>query len=160
MKRVFTYGRLLSISALTLCLAAVVGCPPGGTPEPFQIVYPVSSQDFSINPDGQLVMVVEFTHAVDMSSLAPGINVILDTNAVTNAEISVAAGDTNKEIVITSAASASDLLRFTPDGWFTLTLKGESWYAPPVRSTAGVRLDGNSDGVGGGVFEHDYILIG
>lgn len=160
MKSVFTCGRLLSISALTLCLAALVGCPPGGAPEPFQIVYPVTSQDFSINSDDQLVMAVEFTHAVDMSSLAPGINVILDTNVVTNAEITVAPGDTNKEIVITSAASTADLLRFTQDAWFTLTLKGESWYAPPVRSRAGVRLDGNSDGVGGGVFEHDYIILG
>ena len=160
MKHLFTYSRLLMISALTLCLAAVVGCPPEGTPEPFQIVRPVSSQDFSFSPDGQLVMVVEFTHAVDMSSLAPGMNVILDTNVVTNAEITVAAGDTNKELVITSAASTCDLLRPTPDAFFALTVKGECWYCPPVRSAAGVRLDGNSDGVGGGVFTHGYTLIG
>ena len=160
MKHLFTYGRLLSIGALTLCLMAVVGCPPDGTPEPFQIVRPVSSQDWDTTADGQLVMVVEFTHAVNMSSLAPGMNVILDTNEVTNAEITVARGDTNKEIVITSAARSGDLLSFTPDAWFTVTVKGECWYAPPVRSAAGVRLDGNSDGVGGGVFDHTYTLIG
>lgn len=154
------HAKLVASSALVICVAAFVGCPPELPIEPFQIVYPVTSQDWSTNQAGQLEMVVEFTHPVRLATVLPGLNVILDTNQVRNAEISVNAGPTNNKIVITSAAVYTDLLSFTPDAWFTLTVKGECWYCPPVRSTAGIRLDGDGDGVGGGNFEHVYRLIG
>ncbi len=147
-------SRMLLVVCAGLSLCVMGGCP-------FQVAFPTalqtSSQDYQIS-GGKIQINVAFTDAVDMSSLVAGTNVILVTEQDANADITIAAGATAVDIVITSVADNGDLLIFDPDGFFTLRLLGSG--ASPIMSTAGETLDGDGDGLDGGNYETRFVLIG
>ena len=138
MKRVLT-----AVLAVALALG-MAGCPR------FEVTFPVTSQDFSINTSNQLVMVVRFNQDVDLGGLIPGTNVILDTENINNANITVSAGATPNEIVVISDDSIDTLLTFDPDGFFTLNLLSTG--GNPVVSLTGTVLYED--------FTHNYTLLG
>jgi len=153
--------RNISLVATCIAVAALaIGCPLALTT--FRVVYPVTSQDFQIDASNRLVMTVRFSEDVDLTSLVAGTNVILDTENVTNASITIAAGTNAREIIVTSVDAydntGAPLLTFDPDGFFTLRLLGDG--ASPVLDTTGVALDGDKDGNPGGDFSHQYVLLG
>ena len=135
-----------------ICLGALWGCPPGR--DPIQVVFPEGSQDWDTNDDGQIVMLVRFSRAVDMNSLAPGENVIFNSDKVTNADLTIEPGEYADEILITTLDSLLDLLG---TGAFTLLLKGDG--PSPIRCVRGLPLDGDNSGESGGDFMHMYTLV-
>ena len=147
-----------------LLVGMLVGAGGAGCPGEFGFVVTlpvanqVDSQDFEILADGRLRIRVWFTEAVDMDSLVAGTNVILDTEDVTNADITIAPGATAWSIVITSVDEAGDLLTYDPDGFFTLNLLGSG--DNPILNTEGSALDGDYDGTPGGDYETGFVLIG
>jgi hypothetical protein len=134
-------------------------CITGGCP--FQVISPTAlqttSQDYQIVGD-KIQITVVFSDAVDMSSLVAGTNVILVTEQDANADITIAAGTTVADIVITSVDDYDDLLIFDSDGFFSLQLLGSG--TSPIMSTGGRTLDGDGDGTGGGDYETGFVLIG
>lgn len=145
---------IMLVGVAVACSFCFVGCPG----DAFQVIFPTNSQDFAIGGSDQLVMTVRFDSDVDMSSLVAGTNVILNTDTVMNANITITAGATANEIVITSDDTISNLLTFDPDGLFSLTLKGSG--ANPILSVDGIPLDGDLNGFSGGDFVIQYILLG
>lgn len=147
-------SRIMLAVCTGLALCVMGGCP-------FQVVFPTAlqttSQDFTIS-GGKLQINVAFSSAVDMSSLVAGTNVILATEKDANASITIAAGTTAADIVITSVDDTGDLLNFDPDGFFTLRLLGSG--TTPIKSTGGDTLDGDGDGTAGGDYETTFVLIG
>jgi hypothetical protein len=128
---------------------------------PFQVVFPTAlqttSQDFQLTGD-KIVITVVFSKAVDLSSLVAGTNVILVTEVDTNANITIAAGTTTADIVITSVDDYGDLLDFNPDGFFSLRLLGSG--TSPIMSSDGDTLDGDGDGTDGGDYLTGFVVIG
>ena len=150
---------LAVLACLWISTMSGVTCDP--VPSTFQVTFPAAgqttSQDFSI-PGGKLQIRVQFNDPVDMASIVRGTNVILHTEKVANATITVVAGATANEIVVTSVQDYGDLLIFDPDGFFDLTIIGSG--ARPVRNTAGDALDGDADGVAGGDWNTGFVLLG
>jgi hypothetical protein len=103
-------------------------------------------------------MTVRFNKSVDMASLIAQTNVIVDAEDEANTPITITAGATPSEIVITTTKTVGDLLTFDSDGFFELRLQGSG--ANPVESVSGQALDGDGDGNPGGEFTHQYVLIG
>lgn len=153
-------SRKVSRSLIGLC-AGVVLLLIGGCPYTFTVLYPTAmqttSQDFQLD-NGKIVIRVTFSKPVDMSSLIAGTNVILVTETDPNANITITAGTTAADILITTVDDASDLLNFDPDGFFTLRLLGSG--ANPIKSSTGEVLDGDGDGTAGGNYETTFVLIG
>lgn len=147
-------GSVALAGALGLMVILATGCPPAL----FQVTYPVNSQNYTINASNQLVITVQFTEPVRMSSLLAGTSVILVTEKKPVAPITIAAGASADEIVITTVDAYGDLLTFDPDGFFSLTLKGTG--DNRVRSRAGAVLDGDADGAAGGDFVFQFTLLG
>lgn len=110
-----------------LCLG---GCP-------FTVVFPpamqVDSQDFSITADDRIEIRVVFSNPVELSSIVPADptdsaadlinrNLVLRTDRVEVAQVTVTPGSTPYDILITTVEDYSNLLSFDPDGTFTLIL--------------------------------------
>jgi hypothetical protein len=145
----------LLLTVLTVCAFALGGCPGVSA---FQVTYPTNSQNYTVNASDQLVMTVQFNKNVDVGSIIAGTNLYVNTDTISNANIVVTAGSTPNEIVVTTVDTVSTLLTFTPDGFFTLYVSGDG--ANPVTSQGGTRLDGDGNGVAGGVFQHQYTMLG
>jgi len=128
----------------------------------FTVTYPAAmqttSQDFSIDAMNRIVITVKFSEDIDMSSLVPQTNVVLVTEQDANAPITITAGSSADEIVITSVDPVGALLIFDADGFFTLRI--ESTALNIVRSASGGFLDGNGDGNAGGAYETTFVLLG
>lgn len=154
-------GKMAMVMCAVVAAVVVAGCP---WTFPFQVTFPAAeqsgSQDFGIGGSNgnKLVITVQFTRAVDMDSLIPGTNVVLDTEQDNNADITIAAGSNSREIVITSVADYTDLLVFDPDGYFALHMRGSG--DNPVRSATGDILDGDNDGEAGGDYWTNFVIIG
>ncbi len=145
---------ILVLACAALALTALGGCP-------FQVVFPTAmqttSQDFQL-VGGKIQINVAFSGTVSMSSLVAGTNVILVTENDANANITIAAGATAADIVITSVDDAGDLLNYDPDGFFSLRLLGSG--TSPITNTSGEALDGDGNGSAGGNYETGFVIIG
>jgi hypothetical protein len=142
-------------TCLTAGVAVMAGCP-------FQVKTPdlaqTSSQEYEVNEDNQIEILVTFNAAIDRTTLVPGVNVILETELDPNADIDITAGPTPRTIVITSEAPIDELLEFDPDGFFSLKLLGSG--DAPIRSVRGTILDGDKDGKAGGDYTTRFASIG
>ena len=151
------YGALLVALGLTVVFST--GCPL----TTFYVTYPTNSQHFTVNASDQLVMTVRFSRPVNFSSLKAQSNVTVDTDTTTNAAITIAAGATTSEIVITTVDTVANLLVFDSDGFFTLKILGTEDIPnkiAAVKDTGGFALDGDKDDVDGGNFSHLYTMLG
>ncbi len=141
--------------------AGLATCLLGGCPTTFQVTFPTAlqttSQDFDL-ANGKIRIRVVFNKAVDMSSLDPGNNVILVAETTNNADITITAGSTGADIIITTVDDASSLLTYDPDGFFSLKLLGSG--SNPIKSADGDVLDGDEDGTAGGDYETGFVVIG
>lgn len=128
----------------------------------FTVTFPAAmqttSQDFSIDAGNHLVISVKFSEDVDMSTLVPQTNVILVTEKIANAPITIAAGNSADEIIITSVDVVGDLLIFDADGFFSLQIGSVG--GDTIRSTSGAVLDGDADGLPGGDYTTQFVLLG
>jgi len=153
-----------AVALLGLVAVGMVGCPL----DTFHVVSPYrnDSQNFTVNPADQLVMVVRFSEDVRFWTLKPGDSVILDTDLMLNTDITIAPGSAGNEIIITSDYPVDALLEFEPDGFFTLTIHGGNEAPgsipepPPVVGVGGWALDGDKDNVPGGTWVHHYTMLG
>ncbi len=136
-------------------------CVLGGCPTTFQVTFPTAlqttSQDFDL-ANGKIRIRVVFNKPVDMSTLDAGNNVILVAETTNNADITITAGSTGTDIIITTVDDASDLLVYDPDGFFSLELLGTG--DNPIKSTDGDVLDGDGDGTAGGDYQTGFAVIG
>jgi len=178
--KVYPTLRTLSALAAIVVLMVGLGCPPEdqSADDPtetetetdegnFTVEYPVpidipgyGSDYYAWQLVGDYIQItVRFSHAVDMASLLAQNNVILETTENANAAITIAAGTTSKEIIITSQATVFDLTRVEEelDALFWLHLLGSG--TNPMTSTDNQILDGDSDGTPGGDFDAAFIVF-
>lgn len=149
MKRGFQWGVLGLILAVTAgCVFVVL------SPEPML----TNSQDFELTGNNQVRIVVVFSRNVDLSSVMPQENVIVDTETDSNVEISVVAGANANEIIITTVSPIGDICSFDPDCSFSLMLIGSG--GSPIMDTSGMTLDGDGDGNPGGNYETGFLVLG
>jgi hypothetical protein len=146
----------LNNKVLATCLTAfsglLLGCPFQVTsPEPAQ----TNSQEFRINDNSQIEIVVTFNAPVDHASVMPGVNVILETEQNPSADIRVTPGSAPSMFTLTTDRPYQDLLG--PTQRFSLHLRGDG--DNPIRSRRGVRLDGNKDGSAGGNYMTSFLLV-
>ena len=140
--------RQMACGVVVILVAVLMtGCPPATY---LEVSFPGTSQDFQVNDSNQLVLTIRFSEDIAFDSLIAGSNVILNTEDVTNASITIAVGATANEIVITSDGTVGDLLTFDPDGFFSIVLKATG--GNPVESVDGHVLAGD--------YMHNYVLIG
>ena len=144
----------LQVLALVSLAAVLSAC------DTFRVTFPMAnqvfSQDFQI-VDGRLRILVRFDRAVDLASLIPRQNVVLETEVDRNADIRVIALSPT-EIRIESVNTFGELFVFDPDGHFALILSGDGPQA--IRDSAGTPLDGDGDGSPGGVYRTGLGLLG
>ena len=179
MKVHLTPRTLLALAAIVILMVGL-GCPPADqsaddsteieteTDEGnFTVEYPVPTEIPGYGSDyyawqlaGDYIQItVRFSHAVDMASLLAQNNVILETTENANAAITITAGTTSKEIIITSQATVFDLTRVEEelDAIFWLHLLGSG--ANPITSTDNQILDGDGDGAPGGDFDPVFLVF-
>jgi hypothetical protein len=120
--------------------------------KPFQVAFPSMSQHFQIVAKKIKIKVV-FTKPVKKASLVPGTNFKVRTEKVANANGTILWVD-NKTLIWTSTKDNQDLLKFDPDGNFTLLIFDS------VKDTTGISLDGDEDGIAGGTFKNNFVIIG
>ena len=156
-RRHVRYGALLVALGLTVIFST--GCPL----TTFYVTYPTNSQHFTVDAGDHLVMTVRFSRDVDLSTLKAGSNVTVDTDTTTNAAITIVAGATANEIVITTTDTVANLLVFDSDGFFTLKIFGTADIPnkiTAVTDTGGLALDGDKNDVDGGNWWNEYFLLG
>lgn len=142
----------------TVCLTALTATMAGCA---LQVEYPdamqTASQDFQIT-NNRIEILVVFNQDVDINSLEPGVNMILETDNVSNADFTLTAGSNRRSMVLTTTQTIEQLLDFNPDGDFSLELRGSG--PNPVRSATGLILDGDNNGRSGGDYQTSFVLIG
>ncbi len=140
----------------------------GGTTTAFTVEAPVQQEipgygdqfyAWELTATNHIQITVRFSDAVDMTSLIAQTNVVLETTENSNAPITITAGATTDEIVITSQDTVFNLTRVQTDleAIFSLTLRGSG--SNPITSSGSVTLDGDDDGTAGGDFEADFIVF-
>lgn len=178
--KVYPTPRTLLALAAIVVLMVGLGCPPADQSaddstetetetdeDNFTVEYPVpidipgyGSDYYTWQLAGDYIQItVRFSHAVDMTSLLAQNNVILQTTENANAAITIVAGTTSKEIIITSQANVFDLTRVEEEleAIFWLQLLGSG--ANPITSTDNQILDGDGDGEPGGDFDATFIVF-
>jgi hypothetical protein len=114
---------------------------------------------FSTDPSGHLVIIVTFSDPVNGSTVIPQKTLILKfaKNANENAALTWL---TSKTLKIVTVDKRDDLMTFTPDGSFSLTLIGTDSGNGVVKSASGAALDGNYDNKPGGDYVKGFTIIG
>jgi hypothetical protein len=113
-----------------------------------------------VNSNGQLVISVAFTEAVDQNTVVPGKTLILKFTKDPNAAVNIAWSADSKNLTITTRKKSFELLTLTPDGGFTLTFIGTDKGNGVVKTKNGATLDGDYDNKAGGDYLKGYIIVG
>lgn len=119
---------------------------------PFQVISPNMSQDFQIVANKIRIKVV-FNKVVKKASILPKVNFRVKTEKDFNAAGTITWVN-NHTLIWTSTKAVHDLLTFDPDGFFKLIILDS------VEDSGGTGLDGDKNGVEGGTFTNDFILLG
>ena len=147
---------LLSSTILLFVIVGIAGCPLST----FYVVYPNAYERGSAQwqlIDNQIVITVQFSEAVDLSSITPS-NLKVLTNTMTSPKLDVQQGDKPTEIVVRVLEPPSDILSFEPDGEFCLMMTGSG--DQPIRDLSGENLDGDADDIPGGPFWTWFVYLG
>ena len=140
---------------LSSCVSFRISSPK---PSDFNAVYNGFSQDAT----GHMVIPVTFTQAVDQSTVAIGRTVFLKFSKDPNAAATLSWSADSKVLTITTVKTRDELMSFTPDDGFCLSIRGSSKIPNTniVTNTKGVALDGNYDGKPGGNYNMCFFIIG
>ena len=127
-------------------------------PNTLKVLSPNDSQDFDYDAENRIVIDIRFSHPVQKSSVVVRNTLVLKTDKVANANGTLIWSADRKTVKFTSQKSKRELLDFNHDGRFTLILN--SAVNQKIKDDRGTSLDGNADGIEGGVFRQDFISFG
>lgn len=143
---------------LLLGLSAMIGCQ---TERALRVFLPLPMQTDSTEFEivgGKIRINLLFNRPVDLTSMIPGTNVILETPLDASANVTVSAGGTLLEAVIETVADASTLLNPGVTNTVTLRLLGSG--GSPIRSTSGLTLNQNPNGDPQQDYETSFAIDG
>ena len=159
-----------------LIFAGCTGVPPGLVTtyaKTFRVVSPITGPTGSIEGytrtgNDHISIVVTFNRSVDRNTVIKGKTLILYFAKDPNADVDLIWTDQDRVVTITTRNSLADLASFTPDIFFSLTLKGNPRSElmisgqPPlvVRSADGLVLDGDYDAQPGGDYVASFAIVG
>jgi hypothetical protein len=115
---------------------------------------------FSMDPTGHLVIKVTFSDPVDRSTVITQKTLILKFAKNANESATLLWSADNKTLTITTVDRRDDIMTFSPDGGFSLTLIGVDTGNGVVKSTKGAILDGDYSGKPGGNYVKGFTIIG
>lgn len=110
--------------------------------------------------DRHIVIEVTFNRGVDRSTVIVGKTLVLKTQQDPHAHVSLTWSENATSLSLRTTKVVEDLLKFDPDGHFTLTLIGTDTGEGAVTDRNGHPLDGESDGVDGGDYQTSFTLVG
>ena len=119
-----------------------------------------SSQDFSFDNTGHITIEIRFHAPVRTNTVVVGKTLVLVTDKDPNADGSLKWSGDDREVTFTTDKTAADLLRYDPDGHFTLKLIGTDTGDGAIKTKDGSLLDGDADGTGGGNYKTGFTHIG
>jgi hypothetical protein len=154
MKKNGLMGLIISTSILLVGCSSFTVTKPDPTDQVEQV------NGFSRDPTtDHLIMKIEFSQQVDPKTVTIHKTLILKFAKDPNAGAQLNWTDT-QHLTITTDLPVDQLMTFTPDGGWTLTIIGTDKGDGIVKDLNGKVLDGDKDGTDGGDYIMGYRIIG
>ena len=121
--------------------------------------------DYGWSLDDRLLIAIEFSRPVDMTSVVVGSTLIVKTTRDPNTGGTLSWSLDHKQVLFQSTKASGQLIQPQPDDSFTLTLVCDDVQAGDavrrgIRDEFGLLVDGDYNGREGGTYRNSFTIIG